>query len=214
MEPGDWEANDGMDPAPTVRMATIADADAIAEVHVASWQSGYHGLLPAKLLRGLSVADRAARWRKNLTALDTTRRGIYVVEADSVVSGFAALGSSRDPDADDWVGELFGLYVAPQHWRSGLGSMLHRRALDAFRELGFRSATLWVLKSNQRARMFYEDRGWQHDRCDKDIDENGVALHATRYRLRSLTTSPQERTGGRAEPAASARPPGQGSAAY
>ena len=79
------------------------------------------------------------------------RRGIYVVEADSVVSGFAALGSARDPDADDWVGELFGLYVAPQHWRSALGSMLHHRTLDAFRELGFRSATLWVLKSNQRA---------------------------------------------------------------
>ena len=179
-----------MDPAPTVRRATVADADAIAEVHVASWQSGYHGLLPATLLQGLSVADRAARWRKNLTALDTTRRQIYVVEADSVIAGFAALGSSRDPDADESVGELFGLYVAPQHWRRGLGGVLHRRTLDALRELRFRSATLWVLKSNQRARTFYEHRGWQHDRCDKDIDENGVALHATRYRLRSLSTSP------------------------
>jgi ribosomal protein S18 acetylase RimI-like enzyme len=175
-----------LDIAATVRRATTDDADAIAEVHVASWQDGYHGLLPDTLLQALSVADRSARWRERLTDLDPTRRRIYVAEADTVICGFAALGLSRDPDADQSVGELFGLYVAPQSWRMGLGSLLHRHALDAFRELRLQSATLWVLKSNTRARRFYETRGWNHDRRDKDLDESGVTLHATRYRRPSL----------------------------
>lgn len=175
-----------MDTAATVRRATIDDADAIAEVHVASWQFGYQGLLPETLLQALSVAARSAGWRERLTDLDLTRRRIYVVETDSVICGFAALGFSRDPDADESVGELFGLYVAPQSWRMGLGGLLHRHALDAFRDLQLRSATLWVLKSNQRARSFYEHRGWNHDRRDKDLQESGVTLHATRYRRRSL----------------------------
>jgi GNAT superfamily N-acetyltransferase len=113
---------------------------------------------------------------------------MYVAQTNGNIRGFAVLGYSRDPDAAESVGELFGLYVAPQSWRTGLGSLLHGQVLDALKELGCRSATLWVLESNDRARTFYENRGWEHDGLDKDLEENGVTLHATRYRRPSLTT--------------------------
>ena len=44
----------------TVRDATVDDARAIAEVHVASWRWAYRGQLPDDLLDGLSVDDPTA----------------------------------------------------------------------------------------------------------------------------------------------------------
>lgn len=45
-----------------VRAALPADAFAVAEVHVRSWQLGYRGLLPDAYLDALRPADRAARY--------------------------------------------------------------------------------------------------------------------------------------------------------
>ena len=45
-----------------VRQAIDGDAQAIAEVHVASWQGAYRGLLPDALLDGQSVERRAQWW--------------------------------------------------------------------------------------------------------------------------------------------------------
>lgn len=46
----------------TVRHATANDAAAIAQVHVASWQAAYRGLLPEALLVSLSVERRQRHW--------------------------------------------------------------------------------------------------------------------------------------------------------
>ena len=43
-----------------IRLATLADARAIAELHVASWRAAYVGILPPAYLEGLSVEEREA----------------------------------------------------------------------------------------------------------------------------------------------------------
>ena len=47
---------------PEVRTARPADALAVAEVHVRSWQTGYRRLLPDAYLDSLRPEDRAARY--------------------------------------------------------------------------------------------------------------------------------------------------------
>ena len=51
----------------TIRAATVADARAIAEVHVEGWRWGYRDLLPATVLDALDVDEREAWWAANLT---------------------------------------------------------------------------------------------------------------------------------------------------
>jgi GNAT superfamily N-acetyltransferase len=51
----------------------------------------------------------------------------------------------------------------PAHWRGGIGSLLHDRAVEAFRAGGCEVAHLWVLDENRVARSFYERRGWYLD---------------------------------------------------
>ena len=53
--------------AVTVRDATVDDAHAIAEVHVASWRWAYRGQVPEAILDALSVEDREAMWRRSLS---------------------------------------------------------------------------------------------------------------------------------------------------
>jgi GNAT superfamily N-acetyltransferase len=58
--------------------------------------------------------------------------------------------------SDGWLARLF---VAPEHWGTGLAARLHDEAVAA---LG-RPCHLWVLEENARARRFYERRGWRAD---------------------------------------------------
>ena len=47
-----------------VRPATLADARAMAEVHVRSYRRFYRGILPNEALTRHSVDDRYAEWRQ------------------------------------------------------------------------------------------------------------------------------------------------------
>ncbi len=165
-----------------IRPATVADARAIAEVHVASWRGAYRGLLPDETLAALDIEVRAARWMRSIVE---GRYRLLVVEGESGVYGFASIGRSRDPDAGDEVGELLGLYLHPDSWGLGLGRALHDSALETLRGEGFVVATLWVLAGNEQARRFYEHAGWRRDGSEKTdrIGELRTPVDEVRYRL-------------------------------
>ena len=90
------------------------------------------------------------RWRVALADRDAD---LFVAEQGGASAGvaFARLG---------W---LDGLYVLPDFWGAGVARALHDRAVARLRELGHERARLWVLEQNQRARRFYERRGWRPD---------------------------------------------------
>jgi GNAT superfamily N-acetyltransferase len=163
-----------------VRVATLDDADAIAEVHVASWRGAYAGLLPASILDALSVERRAVGWREQLVAAEQTT---WVALDSGTVVGFASVGPGRDVDAER-LGELYAIYVAPPGWGRAVGHALHQAAVT---ELGltYDEAVLWVLDGNARARRFYERQGWSPDGAVKQEQRGEVVLNEVRYR-RSL----------------------------
>ena len=47
----------------SIRTATFDDASTIAEVHVATWQSAYKGLMPDELLQNLNIERRKQGWQ-------------------------------------------------------------------------------------------------------------------------------------------------------
>jgi GNAT superfamily N-acetyltransferase len=167
----------------TVRAAQPADAAGIARVHVAAWQKGYAGLLPASFLGGLSVAERTTRWQGILSVPADQRARTLVAERDGAVAGFASVGPSRDDDARPATGELWAIYVDPVQWASGVGHVLHLAAVDTMRSGGATSATLWVLQGNERATRFYERHGWTAEGASKTDWRGDVRLDELRYRL-------------------------------
>jgi GNAT superfamily N-acetyltransferase len=66
-------------------------------------------------------------------------------------------------------GRLERLYVRPAAWGAGVAQELHAAALDALREQGATSASLWCLVENRRARRFYERQGWRLDGTERVV---------------------------------------------
>jgi GNAT superfamily N-acetyltransferase len=183
---------------PAVRPATLADVTEIAMIHVRSWQAAYHGLMPQDYLDGLDPAARAARWQRNLAALDWPASGVLVVTADPATAstatasaatagtgivGFAGYWPTRDDDQDPVrTGEVTAIYLHPDAWGQGLGRQLMAATLANLAAAGYRDATLWVLQDNARARRFYSQAGWAADGAAKTDDVDGFPLLEVRYR--------------------------------
>jgi ribosomal protein S18 acetylase RimI-like enzyme len=147
---------------PRIREAEPKDARGIAEIHVRSWRAAYRGQLTDDFLDGLNVEDRLEMHRLALESPPAEYR-MWVAEEDGRVIGFAVTGKSEDADADERVAEVFAIYLDPDRVGTGLGRRLFSHAVDDLRDRGYRSATLWVLETNEPARRFYELAGWAHD---------------------------------------------------
>ena len=152
-----------------IRPGTSADAEAVARVHVRTWQAAYAHVFPAERLAELSVERRADQWREWPP---------LVAVADGVLVGFVSVGASRDDAAG---GELFAIYVDPEHWGTGVGRELIGAGEERLRELGHAHAILWVLDDNPRARRFYERVGWRHDGTTRPIEIFGLEVLEVRY---------------------------------
>lgn len=146
----------------TIRAATLEDAPAIAEVHVASWRWAYRDDLPASALELRSVEDRERLWTDWFASREPAA-DVLVAEEDGRIVGFSGFGVSRDDGAGDATGEIRTIYLLEEAAGKGIGRDLFGRANERLRELGYRRATLWVLETNTRSRRFYEKAGWTWD---------------------------------------------------
>jgi ribosomal protein S18 acetylase RimI-like enzyme len=164
-----------------IRLATQSDVDAIARVHVKTWQSAYRGHMPDAHLDSLDTSKRAPMWSK---ALEQQATLLLVAISGDVLVGFCSLLPSRDEDATAAVGEIVAIYVDPKCWRSGFGSALVAGIVESARSRSFTELTLWVLTDNAPVRLFYEARGFNTDGHIKTDARWGFPLHETRYRRR------------------------------
>ncbi len=163
-----------------VRRAIPADALAIAQVHVASWQSAYHGFFPPSVLANLSIAERQALWAPRLAS---AAQLIWVSGEGARVTGFIAACASRDADLPPpATAEIAALYVEPDAWGAGCGRALCAAALAHLRQTAAENVTVWVLAGNVRARHFYERLGFATDDARKDVTLFNVTLPEVRYR--------------------------------
>jgi len=161
----------------------------MAAVHIAAWRAAYRSLVPEPFLAALDRDRRTARFREFLKigAGDT-----YIIESDNEPVGHLTIGPCRDADLDErTVGEIWGIYLEPGHWRRGIGSEVCRRAEEMLSAQGFGSVTLWVFEGNGAARRFYEAMGFMPDGMTKTIDV-GASLLAVRYTKRLERRSTNE----------------------
>ena len=165
-----------------VRQATSGDTQAIAEISVRSWQVGYAGQVPQAYLDGLDVTRRGQAIHAMLARSSGPSRGFFVAEnASGRVLGFANVRPSEE-NLGSGEGELQSLYVHPDTWRHGVGTELMRACLHVLKSEGKLEAVLWVLHSNDRARRFYENRGWVVDEATRPIVLAGQRFVEVHYR--------------------------------
>ena len=164
-----------------VRRAQVADAPAIARVHVAAWRSTYRGLLADEFLDSLDELNYTERWGRIL-AEGTSR--IYVASGGDDIVGFASGGRERAGE-DGFDGELYAIYVVREAQRLGHGRRLVEAVVAGLRELGLEDMIVWVLRDNAGARRFYERLGGVYVR-EQPITIGSTLLQEVSYGWRSL----------------------------
>ncbi|MGP3982259.1 GNAT family N-acetyltransferase [Streptomyces sp. KR80] len=172
-----------------IREMAEADIAAVAAVRVRGWQYAYAGLIPRPYLNGLSVAEDAALRRERFTDRQDRVDNLVAERKDKVV-GWACTGPCRDEDADPGDGELYALYVLPEHLSTGVGRALLEESLARATDRGFPRLRLWVLKGNARARRFYEIAGFEPDGTEVPYEVGGAVVPEVRY-VRPLGAGPR-----------------------
>jgi GNAT superfamily N-acetyltransferase len=143
---------------PQIRVATPEDAEAIARVHLQSWQTAYRGILPDSYLDGLMAAypKRVERWRAGLQKPEPAGTVTFLASAPEAI-GFATAGFERK-GRTDFRGELYAIYLLGAHRGRGLGTRLFERCVEHLRSLNLDTMIVWVIKDNPW-RSFYEAMG-------------------------------------------------------
>lgn len=140
----------------TIREAVLSDAAAIAQVHVASWQSTYPGILPDEVIENRSLEKRVQYWQETLKALPEDQ-WVVVCEHDGGIKGFARGGPERGRHPD-YEGEIYAIYLTEEAQGLGNGQQLVQAIVRKLLKTEINTMLIWVAKDND-SRYFYEAMG-------------------------------------------------------
>lgn len=159
-----------------IRLARFEDAEGINDLHIASWQASYRGILPDHVLDGM---DREARLTKRKQQLSTPSRVVWWVgeDPDGRIVAWCCTGPVRPDENEDLTEpahELFAMYLLPDVIGTGLGRRIWEHALERLDRDFADQIILWVLADNARAIRFYERAGFREDPRAKDNEFHGA----------------------------------------
>ena len=148
----------------TIRRAAADDADQLGEVSVKAWQWAYRGLMPDDVLDSLRPSSRSKAWKAWLNGGAGPHFKAWVAELGDKIVGFAAASEPRDTEQlPSGTRELLSIYLLEDHVGTGVGSRLIEEIEASWRAESAPAGVLWMLKTNERTRRFYERHGWEPD---------------------------------------------------
>lgn len=163
------------------RQADARDAKGIADVHVLSWQKTYKGIVPDKVLEDMkaTIDQKAESWKNKLSEENPSRQ-TFIAEINRKIIGFVSFGVLRDEDHKE--GEIYAIYIHPDHLKQNHGKTLFKIAEQKLSESGYKKAYVTVLKDNTNAREFYTSAN-QNVEINKEltIDIGGKVLDEIQY---------------------------------
>jgi ribosomal protein S18 acetylase RimI-like enzyme len=172
-----------------IRPATAADEPIITQIRRETWFAAYAQIIDPAIIERVTAPragpsggpqpDRTSLVAVASPGADVAGAGVIVgyasfgpersvASAASVGSGGSG-GSGAKPGAltpaglAGETGEMYTLYVAPEHWSTGAGRALTDATLDGLRAAGYQRVVLWTLTENARARRFYDKAGFALD---------------------------------------------------
>ena len=140
------------------RRGTVDDAASLADVLVEGFET-YREFAP----RGWQppVAPEVAV--QFAQRLGRPQVWCLLAETEARIAGYVAFqpaADSRDPIDDAALAHFWMLFVRAPWWGSGLAARLHAEACAAAASRDFEAMRLFTPAGQQRARRFYERRGW------------------------------------------------------
>jgi ribosomal protein S18 acetylase RimI-like enzyme len=142
--------------------ADPTQAAELRDLHLTTWELTYRDRASEAWYRERLAARADRDWGEIVRSQAARGGGVLTVRSDQRIVGLCQYGPTEDHDPEQ-VGQIQRLYVHRARQRTGIGRALLSAAVDALRQGGARTATLWVLETDQRARAFYERLDWKPD---------------------------------------------------
>jgi len=160
-----------------LRAATRQDLSAIADTLTQGFES-YRRWAPS----GWKPPQRTAMLLGLLHRFQQDGSWCVIAFDGDDPAGHVTVRPEQDSDGTQSIelARLTHLFVREPFWGSGLAGELHGLAVEGMHGRGFRSACLWTPVGQQRARAFYERRGWQ---ASGARDDNELELELLEYVL-------------------------------
>ena len=162
-----------------IRRGVVDDATEASRMHAETWRTSYRGLVPDALLDGLTNDRWENGWRRGFESMDPTRV-VHVAEINGRMVGFAGGGRARAGAPPGYVGEVYAIYVRPEHQRHGIGRVLLKAAAEGLVQRGLVPIVIWTLFNNPASRGFYDSLGGTVI-GEKREPFDGYVLHEVAY---------------------------------
>jgi len=160
-----------------IRLARPSDAPDMAEIIMRSWETAYKDILPPEYIREKN-AVRPEQYKRAITDENTNS---YIIRRGDKTVGVMRIDSPQDGDADGSCYELHNIYLHPDYFRQGIGTLAMEFAFQKARDLGKKIMLVWVISDNINAIRFYEKCGFAADGCKREKDA-GKILTSIRMR--------------------------------
>jgi GNAT superfamily N-acetyltransferase len=138
-----------------VRSAVPDDAEAVAELNAAAWKTAFAGVVNEEYLS--SYDGEPKRRREDLLTMPADALQLVAEDGSHVVGWLMGYPN------EDGVYEVRACYVAPSHWRTGVGRRLMQHLLDGLDRSQWWEAMLWTLRDTAPTRAFYASLGFAPD---------------------------------------------------
>jgi ribosomal protein S18 acetylase RimI-like enzyme len=152
-----------------IRPAVPGDAEQIGAVFDAAVREGWTYL--GELARDPMFPPE--EWDKLVIEHAPPNVLLIAINEPRTVVGFTAVHPRE--------GEMFLLFVHPEHARRGVGRALLDAAHEALQAAGCREAFLYTHEENERAIAVYEAAGYRRDGSVRESDFRGVHLREPRF---------------------------------
>ena len=140
-----------------IRKVEPGDAPVLAYIQTESWRAAFKDILGEEELIRCTNAERATRMYEGL--LEAKKGNGYLMEVEGKGHCIAWWDATREEDMDGFA-ELICIHSLQNNWSKGYGSKMMDRVLADMKEAGYTKVMLWVFEENERAKKFYEAKGF------------------------------------------------------
>ncbi len=150
-----------------IRPAALSEAEAIAKVHVQSWDETYQGMIPDHILVDNKMEYRTPYWAHFLRN-KPEKTELFVAEfwkgPNKGVVGFGLAGPEK-VGLTEYNGEVQALYLMQSVIGQGIGKRLMKAMAKYLIQQDLTKVCVWAVFENDRARRFYAKMGGDHVSC-------------------------------------------------
>ncbi|MCW8331008.1 GNAT family N-acetyltransferase [Photobacterium sp. SDRW27] len=164
-------------------VATIADMEKIAALHIQSWQQTYRGILSDSYLDDAIHHDQNKLWQHRF-ANPAPRQVILVAYEGKNLLGFICIYLEHHPK---WGTLVENLHISGNHQGQGLGKrLLFAAAAVSYAHLPSNGMYLEVLADNITAQIFYQKLGALKAKAQTWQAPDGNRVNELIYRWNSI----------------------------